>query len=40
VLGTNFSGWDQHELKIEPGLMRCFTDNAKRLLRADAGSVS
>lgn len=40
VLGTNFSGWDQHELKIEPDLMRCFTDNAKRLLRADAGSVS
>ncbi len=34
VMGTNFSGWDQHSLGIDPEHQELFTNNAKRLLRA------
>ena len=36
VMGTNFSGWDQHALGINSEHQKLFTDNAKRLLRAVA----
>lgn len=36
LLGTNFSGWDQHQLEVDPDLMRLFTTNAKRLFRAES----
>jgi aminocarboxymuconate-semialdehyde decarboxylase len=35
VLGTNFAGWDQHALHIDADSMQRFTENARRLLRAD-----
>lgn len=35
VLGTNFAGWDQHELQITATDMALFTDNARQLLRVD-----
>ena len=36
VMGTNFSGWDQHALGINSKHQKLFSDNAKRLLRAVA----
>ena len=34
VMGTNFSGWDQHAIGARDDNQTLFTDNAKRLLRA------
>ena len=33
VLGTNFSGWDQHHLSNDQQFLQRLTDNARRLLR-------
>ncbi|MEM7018883.1 MAG: amidohydrolase family protein [Pseudomonadota bacterium] len=38
VLGTNFAGWDQHELEVSSEDMKLYADNACRLLRADGMS--
>lgn len=35
VMGTNFSGWDQHATTDDNGFEALFTANTKRLLRAD-----
>ena len=34
VMGTNFSGWDQHAISQDDAYQSLFTANAKRLLRA------
>jgi hypothetical protein len=34
VMGTNFSGWDQHAIGSDNEHQALFTANAKRLLRA------
>ncbi|MEH6516755.1 MAG: amidohydrolase family protein [Halioglobus sp.] len=33
LLGTNFAGWDQHELNHDEAWLAVLTDNARRLLR-------